>query len=192
MMHEIRLHGRGGQGVVTAAELLSIAAFIDGSFAQAFPSFGSERSGAPVAAFCRIDACAIRLREPITEPDVVAVLDPTLFHALDVFAGVRRGACVIVNTSHTATELGLDDLIPWLGGGRITCVPATKLALRFVGKPLPNAALLGALAAATAVVRIDSLCAAIADRFAGEVGARNIAAARAAYALVTPTKELRC
>jgi pyruvate ferredoxin oxidoreductase gamma subunit len=186
-MHEIRLHGRGGQGVVTAAELLSVAAFRDGQFAQAFPSFGSERTGAPVAAFCRIDARAIRLREPIVNPDVVIVLDPTLLHSVAVFAGIKPGATILINTSRTVAELGLAEL-----NARIRCVPATEIARRFVGKPLPNAAMLGALAAATEIVRLESVSAAIAERFAGAVAANNVAAARATYDLARPIEELRC
>ena len=89
---EVRIHGRGGQGVVTAAELLSLAAFDDGLKAQAFPSFGSERMGAPVIAFCRIDDVRIRLREPIAEPDAVVVQDPTLLHHVDVFGGLALTA----------------------------------------------------------------------------------------------------
>src|SRR5262245_42245359 len=84
-MFQIRIHGRGGQGVVTAAELLSIAAFMEGKHAQAFPSFGSERMGAPVVAFCRIDDREIRSREPIARPDALIIQDPTLFHSVDVF-----------------------------------------------------------------------------------------------------------
>ena len=91
-MLEIRLHGRGGQGVVTAAELLSVAAFLDGHEAQAFPSFGSERMGAPVMAFCRISDAPIRLREPVTKPDAVIVVDATLLHHVDLFAGCRPTA----------------------------------------------------------------------------------------------------
>jgi pyruvate ferredoxin oxidoreductase gamma subunit len=191
-MHEVRLHGRGGQGVVTAAEILSVAAFLDGKHAQAFPSFGSERTGAPVAAFCRIGTHAIRLREPVVHPDLVVVLDPTLLHSLDVFAGLKPGAHVLVNTSRTVAELGLTDLTARLGDGRIWTIAASEIARRFIGRPLPNAALLGALAAATGVVWIDSLCAAIAERFVGPVGDQNVAAARAAYALVRPAEELRC
>ena len=97
-MFQVRIHGRGGQGVVTAAELLSVAAFLDGRHAQAFPSFGSERTGAPVVAFCRIDDRAIRTREPIVAPDALIVQDPTLLHQVDVFGGLRRGGWVLLNT----------------------------------------------------------------------------------------------
>ena len=90
-MFEVRIHGRGGQGVVTAAEMLSLAAFIEGRYAQAFPSFGSERMGAPVVSFCRIDDHEIRVREPVMEPDAVIIQDPTLLHQVDVFGGCKRG-----------------------------------------------------------------------------------------------------
>ncbi len=87
-MFQIRIHGRGGQGVVTAAEMLSVAAFLEGRHAQAFPSFGSERTGAPVVAYCRLDDREIRLREPINEPDAIIIQDPTLLHQVDVFEGL--------------------------------------------------------------------------------------------------------
>src|SRR5689334_24285543 len=103
-MFQVRIHGRGGQGVVTAAELLSVAAFAEGRHAQAFPSFGSERTGAPVMAFCRIDERAIRLREPVVEPDAIIVQDPTLLHAIDVFAGLSPTGTVLINTRRTPDE----------------------------------------------------------------------------------------
>ena len=106
-MFQVRIHGRGGQGVVTAAELLSVAAFDEGRHAQAFPSFGSERTGAPVVAFCRIDDPPIRTREPIAEPDAVIIQDPTLLHQVDVFGGLGRDGYILINTSRTLDELGL-------------------------------------------------------------------------------------
>ena len=98
LMHQVRIHGRGGQGAVGAAEMLSVAAFVDGWHAQAFPSFGSERTGAPVVAFCRLDDKEIRLREPIMQPDALIIQDPTLLHQVDVFSGVAPGAFVLINT----------------------------------------------------------------------------------------------
>src|SRR5215475_6210780 len=98
-MFQIRFHGRGGQGVVTAAEMLSVAAFREGRHAQAFPSFGSERTGAPVVSFCRIDARPIRLREPISHPDAVVVGDPTLLTAIDPFQGLRDDGWVLVSST---------------------------------------------------------------------------------------------
>jgi pyruvate ferredoxin oxidoreductase gamma subunit len=107
-MLQVRIHGRGGQGVVTAAEMLSIAAFEQGRHAQAFPSFGSERTGAPVVAFCRIADREIRLREPILEPDVLIVQDPTLLHQVNVFQGLRPEGYVLINSRKGFDELGLD------------------------------------------------------------------------------------
>ncbi len=107
-MFQVRLHGRGGQGVVTAAELLSVAAFLEGKHAQAFPSFGSERTGAPVVSYCRMDDTEIRLREPILEPDAVIVQDPTLFQAIDVFQGLKPDGYVLINSTKPLDELGVE------------------------------------------------------------------------------------
>lgn len=183
-MFQVRIHGRGGQGVVTAAELLSVAAFLEDRHSQAFPTFGSERTGAPVVAFCRFDHKPIRLREPIVEPDAVIVQDPTLLHQVDVFGGATRDAFVLVNTTRTFSELGLGDLDEQFRPERLLTVPATELAREHVGRPLPNAALLGALAAVTGAIGISSITAAIRDRFPGLVGEKNVAAALAAYDLL--------
>ena len=183
-MFEVRIHGRGGQGVVTAAELLSVAAFREDRHAQAFPSFGSERTGAPVVSFCRIDDTPIRAREPIAEPDGLIVQDPTLLHQVDVFGGAGREAYVLINSARTLTELGLDDLAERFDPDRVRTVPATDLAREHLGRPLPNAVLLGAFAAQTGVVSIDSVVAAIGERFDAKLADRNIAAARAAYEFV--------
>ena len=104
-MFQVRIHGRGGQGVVTAAELLSVAAFDEGRHAQAFPTFGSERTGAPVVSFCRIDDEPIRVREPIAEPDALIVQDPTLLHQVDLFSGLGDEAYVLINSSRSLGEL---------------------------------------------------------------------------------------
>src|SRR5680860_1540012 len=108
-MFKVRIHGRGGQGAVTAAEMLSVAAFDEGMHAQAFPTFGSERSGAPVVSFCRIDDKPIRIHEPISEPDALIVLDPTLLHQVKVFEGVGPEAYILINTSRSFEQLGIDD-----------------------------------------------------------------------------------
>jgi pyruvate ferredoxin oxidoreductase gamma subunit len=178
-MFEVRIHGRGGQGVVTSAELLALAAFLEGRHAQAFPSFGSERTGAPVVAFCRFDEREIRVREPIMAPDALIVGDPTLLHQVAVFDGLKPEGAILLNSSHDPAELGLAEL-----GKRVVTVPATALAREHLGRPLPNAALLGAFAALTGQVGLDSVVAAIRDRFAGKVGEGNAAAATAAFAHV--------
>ena len=181
---EIRIHGRGGQGVVTAAELLSVAAFTEGSYALAFPTFGSERTGAPVTSFCRIDDRPIRSREPIVEPDALVVQDPTLLHQVDVFGGAGGEAYVLINTGRTLEELGLGDLGERFRPERLVTVPASELAREHLGRPLPNAALLGGFAALTDVVSIDAVAGAIRRRFSGATGEGNVAAALAAYAAV--------
>jgi len=181
-MLQIRIHGRGGQGVVTAAELLSVAAFREGKYAQAFPSFGSERTGAPVTSFCRIDDAPIRTREPVVHPDVIVIQDPTLLHQVDVFEGAGSDALLVINSARPVTDLGIADFTGRLRPGAVLSVPATELAQQHVGRPVPNAALLGGFAALTGAVSIDSVAAAIADRFSATVGAGNVAAARAAYA----------
>jgi len=178
---EVRIHGRGGQGVVTAAELLSVAAFDEGRHAQAFPSFGSERTGAPVVSFCRFGDTPIRTREPIAEPDALIVQDPTLLHQVDLFAGLRPQGYVLINSSRDLAALGLEELTERFGAERLLAVPATELAREHLGRPLPNAALLGGFAALTGALRLDSVIAAIRERFRGEAGERNAAAAGACY-----------
>jgi pyruvate ferredoxin oxidoreductase gamma subunit len=183
-MFEIRIHGRGGQGVVTTAELLSVAAFINDREAQAFPTFGSERTGAPVVGFCRIDDRPIRSHEPVAEPDAVIIQDATLVHQVNVFEGLGANGYLLVNTSWSLAELKLDSFAGRLRPERVMVVPATELALTHLGRPLPGAVLLGAFAALTGQVRLDSVVAAIGERFSGPVAAGNIAAVREAYAMV--------
>jgi pyruvate ferredoxin oxidoreductase gamma subunit len=178
---EVRIHGRGGQGVVTAAELLSVAAFEEGRHAQAFPSFGSERTGAPVVSFCRFSDREIRTREPVAEPDALVVLDPTLLHQVDLFSGLRQGGCALINTERGIEALGLGEFAAAFEPGRLLAVPATALAREHLGRPLPNAALLGGFAALTGRLRIDSVTVAIRERFAGANGEGNVAAARACF-----------
>ena len=184
-MFQVRIHGRGGQGVVTGAEMLSVAAFFEKRHAQAFPSFGSERMGAPVVAFCRMADKEIRLREPILEPDCLIVQDPTLFKVIDVFAGLRDDGYLLVNTNKTYSELHIQQVAERLPKGHAVIVPATEIALKHVGRPVPNAALLGAFAALTRFVRLDSVERAIEQAFPGKIGAANIAAARAAHEFVS-------
>ena len=183
-MFQIRIHGRGGQGVVTASELLSVAAFLDGKHSQAFPSFGSERTGAPVVSFCRISENKIRLREPIQEPDVILIQDPTLLHSVDVFAGAKSDGYLLVNTKKTFHDLGIEDFVKGKDLKKNLIVPATDLAMKFIGRPLPNAALLGGLAAATGIVKIESVLKAIEDRFPSKIAKANQEAASSSYEFV--------
>ncbi|HVA05191.1 MAG TPA: 2-oxoacid:acceptor oxidoreductase family protein [Acidimicrobiales bacterium] len=180
-MFEVRIHGRGGQGVVTAADLLALAAFEEGRFAQSFPSFGSERTGAPVVAYCRLDERMIRTREPVVEPDAVIVIDPTLVHQVDLFSGLKDGGFVLINTAKTFEQLGLGSLLSRTHHLRAMTAPASDIAQRHTGRPLPNAALLGGFAAQTAEVSLEAVGTAIRDRFTDAVAEGNVAAASEVY-----------
>ena len=178
---EISVHGRGGQGVVTAAELLSVAGFDDGLQAQAIPSFGSERMGAPVVAYCRLSPVAIRTREPVATPDAVLIIDSTLLHHVDVFAGLRPEGFVVLNSSRSPEDLGLADLVTRQGRGRVCVVPASEIAREHTGGSRPNVCLLGALVALTGMVSMAGLEHAVRARMSPDVAAVNLAAARAAH-----------
>lgn len=180
-MFQVRIHGRGGQGVVSAAEMLSIAGFVEGKHAQAFPSFGSERMGAPVMAFCRFDDKEIRLREPVMQPDTLIIQDTTLLHQVNLFEGLSDQGFVLINSTRTLDVLGLDEYFAEHPDIRVLTVPASRLAQEHVGRPLPNAALLGGFAAFTKVIQMESVAKAINQKFKGKVAAGNIAAAQAAY-----------
>ncbi|HEY0664812.1 MAG TPA: 2-oxoacid:acceptor oxidoreductase family protein [Gallionella sp.] len=183
-MFQIRIHGRGGQGVVTSAELLSVAAFDEKRHAQAFPSFGSERMGAPVMAFCRIDDKPIRLREPVMEPDALIIQDSTLLHQVDVFAGFKRDGYILINTSKSFEALGLAEFVKDCRPEHLYSVPATDLSVKHLGRPMPNVPLLGGFAAASGRIKLESVVMAINDRFSGKVAQANIAAASEAYQIV--------
>ncbi len=175
-MIEIRWHGRGGQGAVTSAEILAQAAISEGKYAQAFPSFGPERRGAPVQAFVRISKQPIRVRSSITEPDVVVVLDPSLVGIVDVVSGLKPGGVVIINTTKSAQQIQEQFKIK----ARIVIVGATKIALEVLGVPITNTTMIGAVVKATDVVKMESLSEPLRQRF-GRLGDRNIEAAKRAY-----------
>jgi pyruvate ferredoxin oxidoreductase gamma subunit len=174
-MIEIRIHGRGGQGSVTAAELLAVAAFDDGREAQAFPAFGVERRGAPVQAFCRIGDKPIRRRSQIYNPDYVVVQDPTLLDTVDVLAGLKQDGTILVNTERKAPELNLDTM------ARVVTVPATQIALEELGRPIMNTAIMGAFAGVSGAISLDAIERSIRHRFGEELGERNVRAAKRAY-----------
>jgi pyruvate ferredoxin oxidoreductase gamma subunit len=170
--HEIRLHGRGGQGTVTLAALTVDAAFRSGWHAMGFPTFGTERTGAPVAAFVRLAQSPIYDRSEVRHPDIVAIQDPTLVGSVDVLAGLAPSGLVLVNSTVVP---------PSLDGARVEILPVTDLATKHLGSPITSTAMLGFLSAATGVLAIDAVCAAIEDRFTTDVAARNVALARAAF-----------
>ncbi|MDI6902243.1 MAG: pyruvate ferredoxin oxidoreductase subunit gamma [Methanocellales archaeon] len=174
-MKEIRIHGRGGQGVVTSAELLAIAAFEDGKFSQAFPFFGFERRGAPIVSFVRISDSPIRLRSHIYNPDYLIVQDPTLVGVVEVTSGVRPDGMVIVNTEKEPEKLELE------AEAQVRTINATKIAMDVLGRPIMNTALIGAFARATGEISVESIKHAVMNRFPGEMGEKNAEAVQKAY-----------
>jgi pyruvate ferredoxin oxidoreductase gamma subunit len=181
-MKEIRIHGRGGQGSVTAAELLAVAAFADGKFSQAFPAFGVERRGAPVQAFTRMDDTQIRLRSQIYEPDFVIVQDPTLVEVVDVASGLKDDGMLIINSDFDADKFNFDTK------AKIMTVNATKIALDIIGRPIVNTVLLGAFAGATGEIEPESIMEAVKERFPGKIGERNAEAIMKAYEMMEANK----
>jgi pyruvate ferredoxin oxidoreductase gamma subunit len=182
---QVRIHGRGGQGVVTTSELLAHACFIEGRHAQAFPSFGSERTGAPVASFVRIDDLPVRSHEPVVAPDAVLVQDPTLLRAGGVLAGLDLEGWLLVNTRADVPP----EILATIGPGvHVQTVNASETALRLVGRDAPGPALLGALAAATGVVRLEALLVAVRERFADAIAEANVEAVVDTYHRVALTE----
>ena len=174
---EIRWHGRGGQGAVTSAELMALAAISEGQYAHAFPSFGPERRGAPVLSFVRISRQEpIKVRAEITEPDVVVVLDPGLLPIANVTLGLKDGGMVIVNTRKQADQLRQEFGI----NHSIATVNATKIAREILGVPITNTTMVGAVVKATGVVKLESLEEPLKHRF-GRLAERNFQAMKRAY-----------
>ena len=182
-MFQVRIHGRGGQGVTTAAELLAVAAFSEGQYAQVLAGLGPGRTGVPTVSFCRMDGEPIRTHEPVTGPDALIIQDPTLLAHPSLLAGLGTGSYLLVNSVRGLGELGLGAHVARMHAGRLLVVPGTQLALDHLGRPLPGAALLGGFAALTGQVRLDSLEVAIRERFTGPAADGNVAAAAAAYRL---------
>ncbi|MEM3770198.1 MAG: pyruvate ferredoxin oxidoreductase subunit gamma [Candidatus Bathyarchaeia archaeon] len=178
MFREIRIHGRGGQGAVTAAQLLAHAAHIEGKHVQAFPYFGAERRGAPVKAFARISDAPILLHSQVYSPDYVVVLDSQLYKIIDVAEGLKKDGIIVVNTTKKPEELELR-------GWRVATVDATGIALelnlRVAGLPVVNTSILGAFAGATGEVRLESVLKAIRENWRGSAGEKNARAAELAY-----------
>jgi pyruvate ferredoxin oxidoreductase gamma subunit len=175
-MKEVRFHGRGGQGAVTTAELLAVAAIREGKFAQAFPSFGPERRGAPVVAYARIDDKPIRIRSKVDHPDVVVVLDPSLLQMVSVEAGLKNSGVVIANAP--------DDCLEFRerlkATQRMFTIDANKIAREILGRPITNTSMIGALVKATEVVGLTSLEEPLRERF-GRLAERNLSAMKRAY-----------
>ncbi len=179
IMYQIRVHGRGGQGVVTAAELIAIAAFYDGKVSQAFPFFGVERTGAPIESYARIDDKFIRTREQVHAPDILIVQDSTLLGVTDVARGTSKKTIAIVNSAKEKDKLNID-----LPKENIFVIDATKIALDKIGKNIVNTTILGAFARATGLVSLNSLKLAIKEKFkekGDKIINKNIEAVEVAY-----------
>lgn len=182
LLKEIRIHGRGGQGNVTASEFLAEAAFADGLYAQAFPMFGSERHGAPVTAYVRISDRPIRLRSQVYEPDYVIIQDASLFSGNDLLEGLKQGGLVVINTERPVTDFGIGDSF------QVVTVPATDLALELVGKPIINTIMVGAFAGASGEIHLSALEKSVRERYPGELGEKEVAAMLKAFDQVKGVK----
>lgn len=174
---EVRMHGRGGQGTVTLAALATDAAFRSGAHVLGFPAFGTERTGAPVAAFLRCAPDPVLDRSEVRAPSIVVVQDPTLIGVVDVLEGIREDGIVIVNSTRTLADLA----------AHVLTIRATEIAIRHLGKPITSTAMLGAVAATGRIFGLDEAVGAIEERFAGEMADRNIAAAREAFGALVQT-----
>ncbi len=178
MLKEIRIHGRGGQGSVTAAELLAHAAFLEGKWVQAFPFFGAERRGAPVKAFARISDKPLLVHSQVYNPDYVIILDPVIYKMVDVTEGLKKDGIIIINATKKPEEVEIK-------GWRLATVDATGIALELnllvAGLPVVNTAILGAFAKATDEVKLESILKVIKETWSGGAGEKNARAAELAY-----------
>ena len=177
-MKEIRIHARAGQGAITTASLLGYAYFLKGMYPYAFPHFGAARMGAPMNAFVRVDEKPVRLRSQIYEPDYVLVMDPTLMRGFNCFSGLKDGGIAVINAGE-AVE------IPKLKAKqKVFVVPANEIALKTIGRPLGNTALLGAFCAVTDELSLDILIEAIRKRFSGKAQEANIESAKQGFEFI--------
>ncbi|MBN2722945.1 MAG: 2-oxoacid:acceptor oxidoreductase family protein [Deltaproteobacteria bacterium] len=175
-MLEFRFHGRGGQGSVTSAELLAITAVADNKYAQAFPSFGPERRGAPVQAFARISEEKILNRSKVYNPDVVLVLDYSLTQMVNVTEGLKPDGLLVVSTGNTAEQVRTET--GWKG--RLAIVDGVNIAMTHIKRPINNTVMLGALIKASGCVSIENMKVAVNERF-GRIAAVNMAALNEAH-----------
>jgi 2-oxoacid:acceptor oxidoreductase gamma subunit (pyruvate/2-ketoisovalerate family) len=171
-LKEIRWHGRGGQGAWTASEILAKAAILEGKYIQSFPEFGPERMGAPVKSYTRISEEPINLHCSVYVPDIVVVLDPTILKTVPVSQGLTENGVLIVNTKVTPAEIRKNLN---LKAGKVWTVPATEIAIRILGRPITNTAMIGAVARATQIISLESIEKAVMERFPLNVAEKNVA-----------------
>lgn len=178
-MLEFRWHGRGGQGAWTASELLARAALAEGKYIQSFPEFGPERMGAPVTAFTRISSEPIRIHCSIYDPDVVVVLDNTLLKTVPVTSGLNKDDDILIINSSEEPSVIKKRLR--LEKGHVWTVPATEIALKLLGTPITNTALLGVVARATKIVTMTGIDTTVKEKFRPDLAEKNMAVIKQAY-----------
>jgi len=182
-LKEFRWHGRGGQGAWTASELLARAAIHEGKYIQSFPEFGPERMGAPVKAYTRISDEPIRLHCAVYKPNLAIVMDPTLLATVPVTEGLGENGILIVNTPKTPKKIK-EELK--MAEGTVWTVPATDIAMRILGRFITNTAMLGVVARATGIVKMESIEKVVQERFPGPLGEKNIGVIKEAYKEAKP------
>ncbi len=175
---EFRWHGRGGQGAWTASELLARTALYEGKYIQSFPEFGPERMGAPVTAFTRISTEPIRIHCAVYEPDIVVVLDPSLLKTVPVTSGVNENGIILVNSVDEPAKVRENLKTE---KGKIWTIPATQIALKILGMPITNTAMLGIVARATKIVSLESIEKIVKERFRADLAEKNFAVIKEAY-----------
>ena len=173
-MKEIRIHGRGGQGAVTAARMLASAFVLEGKYVASFPMYGFERRGAPVQAFTRMDEKPIREKTQVYNPDCMMVIDPTLMKISTLFSGLKPGGILIVNSPNFSSQVDKNLVVAGV-------IDATKIAVEEIGRDIPNTCLCGAFAAVTQWVKIESIIKSLADYQSGDMLQRNIRSAERGY-----------
>jgi 2-oxoacid:acceptor oxidoreductase gamma subunit (pyruvate/2-ketoisovalerate family) len=177
-MLEFRWHGRGGQGAWTASELLARTAIYEGKYIQSFPEFGPERMGAPVTAFTRISTKPIRIHCAVYEPDIVVVLDPTLLKTVPVTSGIKENGVIIINSTEEPAKVRKTLKTE---KGKLWTIPATQIALKILGMPITNTAMLGTVARATELVSLDTVEIILKERFRPDLAEKNFAVIKEAY-----------
>ena len=175
---EFRWHGRGGQGAWTASEVLARTAIFEGKYIQSFPEFGPERMGAPVTAFTRISTKPIRIHCTVYEPDVVVVLDPTLLKTVPVTSGIKDKGVIIVNSADDPAKVRKTLKIE---KGKLWTISATQIALRILGMPITNTAMLGTVAKVTKIVSLETIEQILKERFRLDLAEKNFAVVKEAY-----------
>ncbi len=182
-MKEIRIHARAGQGAITTATLLGYAYFLKGMYPYAFPNFGAARMGAPMNAYVRVDDKPVRLRSQIYEPDYLLIVDPTLMRGFNCFAGLKDKGVALI--SGKPEEVNVPKVKP---SQKVYIIPANDIAMKTIGRPLGNTALLGAFCAATDEFELEKLFDVIKKRFPGKIQEGNIASAKAGYDFIKNAK----